>query len=91
MREVLVDAAVAAGAATADGFLPAFLVRAHRGARGRPVGEMPGNCGKNQRLAANAGIGEARAELLVFRAPAGEVFVEAIRVQQIVAPERLVA
>ncbi len=90
-RQVLIDAASAACAAAADGFLPAFLVRAHGSARGGPVRKVPGDRREDQGLAADARVGEAGAEFLVLRAPARKVLVEAVRLQQVRAPERLVA
>ena len=53
--------------------------------------EVHGDPAEQQRLPLHAGVFEARAQFLVFRAPALDRFVEAVHANQVVAPEGLVA
>src|SRR3954463_11461735 len=66
-------------------------VRGQGGARRRRVPQVDGDAAEEQRLPAHAGILEADGELLVFRAPADEIFVEAVHALEVVAPVALVA
>ena len=53
--------------------------------------QVTGDAAEQQRLPPHAGMFEARAQLLVLGAPAGELLVEAVDAHQVVAPQTLVA
>ena len=66
-------------------------VRRQRVARSRRMVEVNRDTAEQQRLPADFGVGQSRAEFLVFGPPTLERLVEPVHAQQIPAPESLVA